>query len=324
MKKAHPWLILAGLAGLASAAYMIADHGAGDILSSAAALGWTGLVVVILYRSASLVTGACAWRLLYEPGQRQGIGRMSLYRWICESVNSMLPVAQIGGDLARAKLAARPGQGAVSGAAVVVDITLNLVIEILFALLALAVLLAQGDKGLGGPIASALLLSSVAIAAFWLVQKRGLFGLLARFVAVVGKGAALDKAISGAHSLDQEIRALYARPADLIAALAWHTVSTTVRVGEISLILLLMGRPASLAAALVIEALTAMLRTAAFLIPGGLGVQEGALLTLGGLMGIAPDTALALALVKRARELAVGLVGLAVWPKAAKIMTRQS
>lgn len=323
MKKAHPWLILAGLAGLASAAYMIADHGAGDILSGASAIGWAGLLIVVLYRSASLVTGACAWRLLYPPEQRQSLARMGLYRWICESVNSLLPVAQIGGDLARAKLAAYPGQGAVSGAAVVVDITLNLVIEILFALAALVLLLAQGDGGLGNPIAAALLLSSVAIAAFWLIQKRGLFGLLARFVAVVGRGAALDKAISGAHSLDREIRALYARPGDLIAALVWHTISTASRVGEIMLILALMGRPASLAAALVIEALTAMLRTAAFLIPGGLGVQEGALLTLGGLMGIAPDASLALALVKRARELAVGLAGLAAWPKAGRFMTKK-
>lgn len=322
MKGVHPWLLLAGLVGVAAAVFLVVDHGAGDILDSAAALGWMGLLLVVVYRAASLITGAAAWRLLYPAEQRRPLSQMSLFRWICESVNSMLPVAQVGGDLVRAKLAARPGFGPLSGAAVVVDITLNLVVEILFAILALALLLGQGDSGVGDPLASALLLSSVGIAAFWLVQRKGLFSLLARFIAIVGKGAALDKTLDTARSLDDEIKTLYARPRDLMAAIGWHILSTASRVGEITLILFLMGRPASLAAALIIEALTAMLRTAAFLIPGGLGVQEGALLTLGALTGIAPETSLALALVKRAREVAVGLSGLLAWLWAGKKITQ--
>ncbi|CAA6606161.1 conserved membrane hypothetical protein [Rhodospirillaceae bacterium LM-1] len=312
MKRTHPWLILAGLAGLAAAIFLIADHGAADILQGVAALGW-GLLLVALYRSISLVTAAQAWRLLYPADHRHSLARMSLLRWICESVNSLLPVAQIGGDLVRAKLAARPNHGAQSGAAVVVDITLNLVVEILFVILALALLLGQGDSGYGGPLAGALLLTSVGVAAFWAIQKRGLFSLLARFVALIGKGAALDKAIAGANSLDQAIAALYAKPSDLLAALFWHILSTASRVGEVWLILYLMDRPTTLAAALIVESLAAMLRTAAFLVPGGLGVQEGALLALGSLVGIAPESALALALVKRAREIGVGLAGLLAW-----------
>jgi putative membrane protein len=312
MNITHPGLILAGLLGLTGAVFLVVDHGAADILAGVAALGW-GLGLVALYRSVSLISATAAWRHLYPPTSRLGLLQLSRLRWICESVNSLLPVAQIGGDLLRAKFAARPGQGAASGAAVVVDITLNLVIQILFAILALALLLAQGSGGFGGPLVTALLLSAVAISAFLAIQRRGLFGLLARFVAVVGKGAALDKAIAGAHSLDQEIKSLYARPRDLLSALAWHSFSTASRVGEVSLILYLMDRPATFAAALVIESLTAMLRTAAFLVPGGLGVQEGALLALGALVGIAPETALSLALVKRAREITVGLAGLLAW-----------
>lgn len=312
MRIAHPGLILAGLAGLAGAVYLVIDHGAADILGGVAALGW-GLALVIAYRAVSLVTAAAAWRRLYPDGQRKSLPQLSLLRWICESVNSLLPVAQIGGDLLRAKLAATPSHGAASGAAVVVDITLNLVIEILFALLALALLLGQGDGGYAGAILAALLLSAVGAALFFAIQKRGLFSLLARFVALVGKGAALDKALAGAHSLDQAIKDLYARPGDLRAALLWHVLSTASRVGEVSLILYLMDSPAPFAAALIVEALTALLRTAAFLVPGGLGVQEGALLALGALVGIAPESALTLALVKRAREIATGLLGLMAW-----------
>jgi putative membrane protein len=312
VKIAHPGLILAGLAGLAGAVYLVIDHGAADILGGVAALGW-GLAWVVAYRAVSLVTAAAAWRRLYPDGQRKSLPQLSLLRWICESVNSLLPVAQIGGDLLRAKLAATPSHGAASGAAVVVDITLNLVIEILFALLALALLLSRGDGGYAGAILAALLLSAVGAAFFFAIQKRGLFALLARFVALVGKGAALDKALAGAHSLDQAIKELYARPSDLRIALLWHVLSTASRVGEVSLILYLMDSPAPFNAALIVEALTALLRTAAFLVPGGLGVQEGALLALGTLVGIAPESALTLALVKRAREIVTGLLGLLAW-----------
>jgi putative membrane protein len=317
LKNAHFWMIATALLGLAGAVYLVADHGAVDILAGVAALGW-GLALVVLYRAVSLCTAAAAWRLLYPGEERMTLSRMSLNRWICESVNSLLPVAQIGGDLVRAKLAARKGRLAVSGAAVVVDITLNLVIEVLFGLLALSVLLLRGDGGMGQALLAALLLAAIGVSLFFAIQKRGLFGLLARMVALIGQGAAFDKAIVGAHSLDQEIKSLYARPFDLLLALGWHVLSTLSRVGEISLILYLMDRPASFAAALVIEALVSMLRSIAFVVPGGLGVQEGALLALGGLMGIAPETALSLALVKRARELVVGLGGLAVWTQLLK------
>jgi hypothetical protein len=53
------------------------------------------------------------------------------------------------------------------------------------------------------------------------------------------------------------------------------------------------------------------------MIPGALGVQEGGLILLGALVGMPPDTALALSLVKRVRELLLGLGGLLLWQRAA-------
>ncbi len=44
-------------------------------------------------------------------------------------------------------------------------------------------------------------------------------------------------------------------------------------------------------------------RSAAFFVPSGLGVQEGGYVLLGAIFGLGPETALALSLAKRAREL---------------------
>jgi glycosyltransferase 2 family protein len=62
-----------------------------------------------------------------------------------------------------------------------------------------------------------------------------------------------------------------------------------------------------------IEGLSNALRTAAFLLPAGLGVQKGTLLVLAGWIGVPPSHALALALIKRGRELVVGGARLLVW-----------
>lgn len=62
-----------------------------------------------------------------------------------------------------------------------------------------------------------------------------------------------------------------------------------------------------------IEGLSNALRTAAFLLPAGLGVQKGTLLVLAGWIGVPPSHALALALIERGRELVVGGARLPVW-----------
>jgi len=50
-----------------------------------------------------------------------------------------------------------------------------------------------------------------------------------------------------------------------------------------------------------------------FAVPGAFGVQEGGILLLGAMLGIPPETALALAMVKRVREFAMGVPAIIGW-----------
>jgi hypothetical protein len=54
-------------------------------------------------------------------------------------------------------------------------------------------------------------------------------------------------------------------------------------------------------------------RSAGFMIPGALGVQEAALLAVGGLVGLPVETAMIIAVVKRLRDIVIGVPGLLVW-----------
>lgn len=64
---------------------------------------------------------------------------------------------------------------------------------------------------------------------------------------------------------------------------------------------------------LVLQSLGKPARGAAFFVPGGLGVQEGSFMLVGSALGLGPDAGLALSLVKRFRELMMGLPGLLSW-----------
>jgi uncharacterized membrane protein YbhN (UPF0104 family) len=87
---------------------------------------------------------------------------------------------------------------------------------------------------------------------------------------------------------------------------------------EVFLILQLLNHPVGWLTALVLESLGQAIRAAAFAVPGALGVQEGGYLLLAPLAGLPPDTALALSLAKRAREIIMGVPGLILLRRSKK------
>jgi uncharacterized membrane protein YbhN (UPF0104 family) len=74
-----------------------------------------------------------------------------------------------------------------------------------------------------------------------------------------------------------------------------------------------MGAPPTLLSAVVIESLGMAARSVGFAIPGALGVQEAGFILVAGVFGIPADTAIALSMVKRVRELTFGAAGLLAW-----------
>jgi uncharacterized membrane protein YbhN (UPF0104 family) len=62
-----------------------------------------------------------------------------------------------------------------------------------------------------------------------------------------------------------------------------------------------------------LESLIYTLRSVVFFIPGALGAQEAVYALAAPLFGLPAESALALSLVKRARDLAIGLPTLVCW-----------
>jgi uncharacterized membrane protein YbhN (UPF0104 family) len=76
------------------------------------------------------------------------------------------------------------------------------------------------------------------------------------------------------------------------------------------LTLLILGNPVSPLDALILESVTQAIRNTAFMIPGGLGVQEGGFIFVGQLMSLPAPLMLAVSLTKRFRMLIISIPGL--------------
>jgi len=74
-----------------------------------------------------------------------------------------------------------------------------------------------------------------------------------------------------------------------------------------------MGARPNIGEAVVLESLGQAVRSAGFAVPGALGIQEGGFILLGSLFGLSAASAVALSLVKRLPDLAIGLPGLFAW-----------
>jgi putative membrane protein len=302
------------LVGIGLLTALLAWQGFAAVGSALAVAGW-GLVVVGLFHLVPLVLDAMGWWWLLPRDVRPTLARIVFCRWQGESVNTLLPVMQIGGPVVRARLIMRQGvPGAVAGSSVVVDVTLLVFSQIVFTLLGIFLLISTlGSDDLVAPAITGVTVMALCITVFVVLLRRGLFSVIAKPLAGLAGRGALANVAAGAANLDQRIRELYANAAALRGSFFLHLIGWIVGTGEVWLALYFLGHPVSLMTAMLLEGLGQAVRAGAFVVPGALGVQEGAFILLGRTLGIPPETALALSLSKRCRELLLGVPGLVVW-----------
>jgi putative membrane protein len=320
-------LAYAGLAaGLALFTALVAYQGVRDVVGTLASAG-SGLLWVALFHVVPLTASALGWYTLFGRATRPPLRIFVGARWIAESINHLLPVLNMGGNFVRAQLLARRAPGPVAGASVVVDITLHLSAQFVFTTLGLCLLMAHVEsERLVRPVVAGLVVTAGTVVAFLLAQRRGVFGPMTRAITrFLGSSAELSLS-SSAEAMDAAIRGFYRHRRRLAVSSVWHLASWILGSGEIWLALRFLGHPVDLATALVIESLGEAVRTAAFPVPGALGVQEGGFLLLGRTFGLTPELSLALSLAKRVREVVAGVPGLIVWQvenASAAVVTRK-
>ncbi|MDT8409306.1 MAG: lysylphosphatidylglycerol synthase domain-containing protein [Wenzhouxiangellaceae bacterium] len=303
-----------GLLGLLLFIALIVQQGIGELAASLAAAGF-GLLAVAGWHVLTMSCDGLALRQLMRPRARLSPATAIWTRWLQESVNNLLPVMQIGGNLVKVRALMRRGIATdLAGASVVIDVTLTVSTQIVFTVFGLMLLfwhLGSGD--IAGSVLAGAAVMSLAIAGFYQVQKRGLFTMLTALLNRISTRPDWQELAGGAQAMDEMITTLYRHRSALYQSAALHLLAWFIGIGEVWLALYFLGTPVGLVEAALLESLGRALRTAAFAIPGAVGVQEGGFIVFGALLGLSPGAALALALAKRVRELLLGLPGLLAW-----------
>lgn len=302
------------LVGLLLFTALLAWQGADTVLHTLAVAGWGVLWLIPLF----LVPGACAvaaWRVLFPPDRRPGRASAAHATWIGFGVNWLLPVAQVGGEVVKVRLLHLRGRdGALATATVVADKTIQAATQVVFALLGVGLLaMREARTDLLWTILLVVGPLSAGIYAFYRLQRSGVFARLADVLERRLPWADELELAADAGAVDSALADIYAHRQRPVMGFAWRMGFRLALTAEVVLVLGWMGHPVGLADALILESLAQAARAAAFLVPAGLGAQEGGIVLVGLALGLPPEAGIALSLAKRVRELGVGVPALLAW-----------
>jgi glycosyltransferase 2 family protein len=292
--------------GLAVAYHLLREHGE-SVRESLSRVGWR----VIPYLGATLLVytlDTWGWRLAFLDGQPPApFVALFNIRMAGESVNKVTPLASLGGEPLKAYLLTRHGSTAAdAGSSVFISKNTITLAQVTFIYLGIAVawslLPGKGRVLLGFGVFPSLVLGAMLVAAVLDLRLRR------RKKRQGGEGERVPPAL-----------ALWGKVADyfwsnprgfalstLLFFLGWAAGTLEQLAAAYAL-----GFHLTLAEAFAIEALLISVNMATFFIPVNVGTQEGAFAFIAPLFGLSSATGLALAVLRRVRDVVWILYGLA-------------
>jgi len=308
-----PGPTLAALAGLAVVAWLVWQIGPAALAAEMRQLSWR-LGLVMLPQALVSLLDAVGWRYTFLT-RLPPLGTLVAARLAGEAVNDTTPTATLGGEPVKAWMVTRAGVSMEEGlASVIITKTAFVAAQLGFLGLGLALVgwRLHPNRALIASMAFLLAVGTVAVAGFAWIQQRGLFsrgGRVLRWLGIDATGRLAE--------LDALLRTYYrSRPDRFALAVLFHFLGWAAGSLEVWLALHALAQPVDLATALVIEAFATGVRSASFLVPAAVGVQEGGLVAIFVGLGLPPGTGLAFGLVRRIREAtwsALGYAVLAAW-----------
>jgi len=301
--------IATAIVGLCIAALVIGHFSVRAVLAAISPIGFRGFLAAIAIQVALYLPLGLAWWLV-APGQppRQ-VGAFVWGSLMAEAASNLLPFSQLGGVvIATRAVVLRGVPPPTAFGSNVVDISMEVAAQIIYTAVGIALL---GQRLHFTPLMHSLLaglaITACLVGGFIVAQKSG--SRITEFLVhrMVPGGGEKATAVS------RLIKSVYAKPGRLWACLGVHLAAWFGTAAGTWLILVFMGRRLPVLSVVAIDSLQFAFRNAAFMVPVGLGVQEGAYALLGPLFGLPADAALALSLIKRARDSSIGVPMLLSW-----------
>jgi putative membrane protein len=306
--------ILALLVGLAAVAALVVWQGAAEIARAMGELGLGVLLLLPVYVLYLLISAA-SFRYLFPVYQIPAVVPLFNALWIGGAVNTVFPVAQLGGEAVKARILHYYGSsGPVAACAALADTTVSALSLAIWGFVGVGSLFYLGvDPKIAMGILTGVALFSASAVAFFVLQRIGTVGFLAKSVSGLSETKRWGVVIDNVKDVDVAVRAVYGDKIRFGMSILVRLLARFAMSLEIWVAASLMGHPIGLIEAFMFRSLIATVRGAAFFVPQGLGVQEAAFIALGGLVGVPPGIALSISLATRVRELIESIAGVLMW-----------
>lgn len=305
-------VVFASIAGVTAAMYIAWTIGFHAIFGSISRAGFGGLGVLCAYALIVLAVLSAAWMSLLPRNLRTRPHKFYLARLVRDSIAEISPFSPLGGMVASGRLMVLSGMNAnYAAASVAVDVTTEAMALAAFLTLGFALGMPHFRNLTGvGPLIQVmegtLLLAVPCIAGFIVLQKGSADWaqrIVGRLFSKTGQEATFGQAIHG----------LYGSWLRLASSAALHLLGWMLAGGGTFIAFHLVGGYISIPDALALEAFLCMLRSLAVFVPAAIGVQEAGYAMLAPIFGLPAEMGLAVSLLKRTREIAIGIPALIYW-----------
>jgi glycosyltransferase 2 family protein len=311
------WRSAVGLIlGAAVLAATLIYAGAGAVVRTLEGLRLQGLLLIVLAHLPVVALMGLAWSLATGTVPTAARRRFMWARLVRDAAAETLPFSQIGGFVLGVRALRLSGPAALRGVlSMSVDLVVELGAKLPYVLAGVLTLLALAPgSGLMRPLGIGLALTAVAVAVPVLGRRR-LGDVFQRAIRRVSQRWPVLASLRHMHAqgdINSVLDDILSRRRRLGWGFALHTLCWFLGAAELWLVFHLLGHPVSAARALVVDAAVAGLRTFVFMVPAAAGVQEASYVLACAVFGIAPATAVAASLARRARDLTMGAATLAI------------
>ena len=299
--------------GVLGALLLLSYYGFGNVVAAVSRIGWPDFAIIVAWQLVLFAILGFAWDMIVPA---RAMRRPWVFIWgrmVRDASTNCLPFSTVGGFVFGARAVTLHGiEWHTATASTVVDVTAEFLAQIAFTGIGLAILLARAPgSGLAVPLEIGISLAILGAFAFVWLQK-GVAPIFARIGGRIASNRFAD-AQERIEVLQAELSLIYGHTGKLALGFMIHLIGWigTGLAGWITYHAL--GAPIDFDDALAIEALLSAAAAVAFLVPVNAGVQEAGYAGLGAIFGVPVELSLAVSLVRRARDIVVGVPILLLW-----------
>lgn len=314
--RAVKWFYL--VIGVAVLVLIVAETDLAEVARRVVQIGW-GMAIVLALYSVTFTIDSFIWLVTLgtRPLSLGWLFRMGQVRLVGEAFNMTVPAGGVGGEPVKAvMLRQRYGIGYGEGTASLFLVkTVNMIGLAVF--LAAGLVLMLGHGALPGIYVFAAALGLAGVAAgtliFFSIQRFGFSSRAARWLSRWRVARRLADGLEKISEVESLFVGFYSgRRGRFAATVALGFLGWAVGALEIYTALAFLGHPVSIVDAWIIEAMAQMVRAGSFFIPASIGMQDGAFVLMCTAITGSPELGVAVALVRRVREITWIAAGLAL------------